>query len=250
MKILLLAGLMILGLALCCFLWGCQEQQRGLHGEIFVSNGRPALAVTPDSGLHLWSAGWCDVAPDTRTSEQGSAKVWYALYARDTQDTVQSGRLLVVLTEGQGKWSWPFELNAPREVLRKAQTTQGKMTIYCETILQPAATDPWATAWDTRWDDGILVRRFRIFFMQRQVKLVLEYREPVATGRPLPVVMDMPLLAAFEERAEAAFTLSLRDDGASIPAVEQRLDLAPKTISRRQLASWLGEMYQRGDINH
>ena len=248
MKILLFFGLACIGISLCCTLWACKGQQHGLNGQTFVSNGRPALAVTPADTLRLWGDGWCDAAPATRTSEQGSAKLWYALYSTDGQ-APQPGRLLVLLAEGQGKWAWPFEPGSPRELLRKEQRTEGNTTTYRETLLVSAEQDVWADAWEQRWQNGTLARRFRVFFMNRQVKLVVEYREPVDKKRPLPVAMDMPLLAAFEARAEQSFSLLLQDAGVNIPEVSRRPETAPKELSRRQLAVWLGEMYQRGDIN-
>ena len=247
MKVLLIFGLAAAGLMICCLLWGCQGQQRGLNGQIFVSNGRPALAVIPEEGLRLHSSGWCDVAPATRSAEPASAKLWYALYERDAQ--ARPGRLLALLAEGQGKWRWPFEPGSARDVLRRSREDTGHLAAYYETILAPADRDPWADAWDVRWQNGSLIRRCRMFFMDRQVKLVLEYREPVDADRPLPVHMDMPLLAGFEQRAGQAFTLALRDDGAEIPDVASRPGTAPGSLSRRALAAWLGEMYQRGEVN-
>lgn len=243
----------LLLIVMCVFaaafaLCGCKGQERGLNGSTFVSNGRPALAVTPALSMKLTDAAWCDVAPKTRASDQASAKIWYSLYDNN-ESGPKEARLLVLLAEGMSDWEWPFEPGTQRDIIQRDEIHHNSMTVHTETIVMPAAKDPWADMWHTQWKNGSLTRRFRIFFMQRCVKLLVEYREAIDPNRPLPPHRDMQLLTDFEKRSVEAFSLALRDAGDNIPEVTDRLGTAPKALSRRALADWLGEMYKRGQLS-
>jgi hypothetical protein len=244
MKITLLVGLLLVCSVLMLLLGGCKGRTRGMNGQTFVADARPALAISPAASLNLWADGWCDVAPASQSTEKASAKLWFALY--DSAATApQQGRLVVLMGEGQGKWLWNAQPQPLGQKLHSSTTEIKNQAWHRSTLLLAPEQDPWAQAWGTTWAEGALVKRSSMLFMNRQTLLVVEYREPLPR-QSLPVADDAPYLAAFDARAERMFSLARADQGASIPAVTRKLEPAPKQLSRALLARWVGGMHIQG----
>ena len=244
MKIAFIAALVLLCFVLVLLLGGCKGRTRGMHGQSFIADARPALAVNPAAHLELWADGWCDVAPASQTTEKASAKLWFALY--DSAPTApQQGRMVVLLGEGQGTWLWNALPRPLGQNLNASTTAIKNQAWHRSTLIVSPDQDPWAQAWAKQWEQGALVRRSTMFFINYQTMLVIEYREPLPNS-DLPVAANAPLLAAFEARAEHMFSLLRADQGATVPAVTRELSPAPKQLSRSLLARWVGGMHREG----
>ena len=114
------------------------------------------------------------------------------------------------------------------------------LTFY--TYVRPAAKDPWMRPFADHgkgWEGGVLLRQYTWWSMANQVKVVVEYREPVPAGADLSY--DPTALRAFEERADAAFTLLRKERGDLLPSDVTRSRRDEARVSPRLLAGTLGE---------
>ena len=114
------------------------------------------------------------------------------------------------------------------------------LTFY--TYVRPAAKDPWMRPFADHgkgWEGGVLLRQYIWWSMANQVKVVVEYREPVPAGADLSY--DPTALRAFEERADAAFTLLRKERGDLLPSDVTRSRRDEARVSPRLLAGTLGE---------
>lgn len=219
---------------------------RGFNGEAFVSTGRPPLVVTPAAGLHLAGGGVLDISPAT-ASGTASARAWYGLYV--SSDGLK--RLTVLLAEAGDQWQWPHDVTSGLPEVRVDRREMADMPVTVATFALQPVQDPWHALWeatppaqDAR--NGTLVRRFTFLPDMRRTKLVLEYREPLPPEgeSPLPPLDDVANLVAFGKRAEASFMLEKPEQGKA-PEVRDRPGTAPKSLERRAVAKWLGELERR-----
>lgn len=241
--------------------------RRGLAGDMLASSARPVLLVRPASGLAPAGAGVADIAPDT-ASATGSARVYYALHASPARggDGGTPVRLAALLAEASGEYRWPLDVApGPGVVQAEVRAATGQlagMTMHAATFVLPPDRDALAPAFGddpAPWRSGALVRRFTGLAEMRHVKVMVEYREPLARtgdatgeGTPRfgrPAVLDDPAaLAAFEARAEQAFRLERPDGDWTKGKDIARLATAPEQVKRREITRMLGILERdRGD---
>ena len=75
----------------------------------------------------------------------------------------------------------------------------------------------------------------------------MEYREPLPAPSELPLEDNVPLLAAFETRALAAFTLLNGDPkagGVQLPKPKEKLPYPPAGINRTALTEFVGTLWE------
>lgn len=217
--------------------FGVKALQRGLHDFALVSSGRPSLAIVPEVPVTLAGSAWCSLSPATSESINGSAKLWYSQYTHDR------GSLIFAMVEADDPWHWPHG-GAHYAFLRQHSREYKGQNVQETTFVLSAEADPFSFAGEPQ---PILVRRTILLQAFRKVQLIVEYREPVQIG-PLPLADDLPLLAAFEQRARESFSLQLKDAGDAIPTDIRPLEKASQGISRQKLSRWAGELYRQGNL--
>lgn len=218
--------------------FGLKAQQRGLYDSVLVSNGRPTLALVPAATLILVNSGWCSLSPDTPESINGGAKLWFSQYEHGTAS------LVFALAEADDPWQWPHSGGTRYTFLRQHKREYKGQNLQEATFVLAAGADPFSTMASTQ---SLLVRRTTLLQAFRKVQIIVEYREPVQAGS-LPLEDDLPLLAAFEQRARASFSLRLKDAGDAIPTDIQSLEKAPQAMSRLKLATWTGPLFRQGNL--
>lgn len=254
-------------LLFCLILGACtmmkrRPLQRGLVGDTFVSTGKPAFALEAHAPLQLNSAGVMDLQLHTMQlgNANASASCWYAFYvnhgqkarampiavSQDTSDNPSA--LLAFLVDAQNPWQWEMSVaSGYQEVHVDNMEIDGKPA-HAATFMMPLDKDPWApliyaAGLNLGPDDNVLVRRFTLLMQQRRAKLIIEYREAVPTNSAVRPLEDFAALAAFEQRAEQAFTLHTSPTGKA-PTVTQ-LTYAPDSIKRKAVAASLGIVRRR-----
>lgn len=235
-KIIPLIALLLIG-AIIFIMMQRRPLQRGLNDNVFISTGRPALAVEVKAPLSVTHAGVVDIMPEV-DSGQASAKLWYALYADTANHITSPAQLLVILSETGDQWIWALDTTSGQhEVHQKAVTFDGQQG-RAATFVLSATKDPWNTVMNTPEQD-FLVRRFTFLPHRRLTKLILEYREPLPQTT-IPIFEDAALLAAFEKRAQASFILHMSPKGT--PPTIKTLGYAPTTLERRAISRFMGKV--------
>lgn len=229
-------------------------QIRGLgqdpaSGGMLASNGLPAVAVKPADGMRLVAAGRVDV-PVTRAGMFGgipSAPSWYALHADKN-----GAQLAAILAEAPQGLRWPinstFNEHRGSPSLREGEQTHDGMQLTTWTFVRQADDDPWMPVYREKgqgWEGALLVRQYAWWGVNENAKLMIEYREPLPEDVLLPLADDPASRSAFEQRADAAFTLLRKDTGDSFPdAIDKVARGENKGLKRRQLANILGEVIE------
>lgn len=245
------ALVIFLGLAACVGLRA--PQIRGVadsyaHGAVgrgmLVSNSLPAMAVLPAEGFRPVAHGVEDVVASLGGSALGgqSARVWYALHVGPDG----KGQLVAdIAALNNVGWEWSlnpmFTERRGLKMLREEEIPRYGVQFTALTYIRPVARDPWMPAFAMAggWEGPVLVRQYTWWALARQVKVVVEYREPV----PEEHIEDHPAaLRAFEDRADAAFRLLRREEGDTLPeSIEKAVSRVPG-VSARLLGEVLGEV--------
>lgn len=228
----LLIALSVVILTAC----GKKPLQRGLIDSCFVSNARPVFALIPVSGLKPVYSAVTDISPEG-DSGFPQARAWFALYSgKNTAAAVteagsngsaplplpgEKARLAVILAEAaDGTYRWDTDLNRDITPLYTHSQTLGPFTAELASYILPAnAPDPLNPCFTPgpQWEKGSLVRRFSTLPGTGEIKLIIEYREPLpaalaqnaAPQSPVPLSSDaQDAVDAFQRRALAAFELS------------------------------------------
>lgn len=222
--------------------------QRGMHGNVFVSSGKPPLTVTPGEGLHAVNTGVVNISPATdNNTASATARAWYALM--DTPDDAR--RLVVILAEAADQWHWALDASSGQREVHVERVDVGGLPATVATFALSPDRDPWTGLFadavpgsSNAWRNGSLVRRYTMLPDMRRSKLVIEYREPLRGDSPVPVLEDAAALAAFEKRANSAFALQ-RFEAGKTPSVDAKPATAPTSLVRRDLARSLGILDRR-----
>ncbi len=241
---------------------------RGVAENMLVSPARPAIAVRPAASFHLINACRAEGLPRIMDGHLGAAGsnalFWYALYEGNgaKEEDQLPAHLVVMLGTIDDPYRWIADAGAPvppgeqgteRALQRHAKYTLDGREVHAVTFLLDPEKDPWASIWTNGsangmnagvWNKGSVVRRFAFRLFQDKARLIVEYREPygllVHTGKQhgLRLVDNAAVLAAFEERAQSAYTLLDQQ----LPKPEQNLAYPPAGVGRKQLAAYAGEI--------
>lgn len=223
---------------------GVGREAGGMTGGVLSSNAHPAVAVLPSAEFAPVAHGVTDVGVPLNASltATAGARVWYALHA----DKTGTRQLVASLAEVGDALEWSLNPGMiDRQglpMLNEGPVVRAGADISSYTYVRPAAKDPWMRPFADHgkaWEGGVLVRQYTWWSMANQVKLVVEYREPVPAGTDLSY--DLMALRAFEERADAAFTLLRKERGDALPEDVIRARRDEASVSPRLLAGVLGE---------
>ena len=223
---------------------GVGSEAGGAAEGVLSSNAHPAMAVLPAAGFEPVAHGVTDVGVPLNSSltATASARVWYALHA----DKTGARQLVASLAEVGNSLEWSLNPGMiDRQglpMLNEGAASRAGAALTFYTYVRPAAKDPWMRPFADHgkgWEGGVLLRQYTWWSMANQVKVVVEYREPVPAGADLSY--DPTALRAFEERADAAFTLLRKERGDLLPSDVTRSRRDEARVSPRLLAGTLGE---------
>lgn len=168
-----------------------------------------------------------------------------------SEGKLSEARLVALLAVAESPYTWPVQPDTGSQGLEILRTQKKELSNYfgvAETFVLPEAEDPWKAVREeheeTLWSAGSLVRRYTFTLWQRRAKLMIEYREPLPQPGILPLADDIPLLAAFEKRAQQAFSIINGDTSVEkLPRPEHNLPYPPETVNRRKLTTYIGELW-------
>ena len=241
----------LLVMALCavllCLLAACSSQplqgmttspETGL--PVLLSRARPAVLFAPAEHMRFLGAGWRGLRPETRTSEAGSARLWFALYEG------RQGTLVTALAEAGEPWVWEAAHHPPFPPLRKLQYDQHGKTLYETLLCLSADQDPFRSE---RGAAACLVYRATFLLFFRKMRVVIEYHEPLDASRVRDIAFQEDVLNAFQERGRAACGVRFPDKAEMEGAARafQALSPADERFSRQRLSRWIGELQRTGD---
>lgn len=220
----------------------------GVVEGVLTSNALPAMAVAPAVGFAPVVHGVTSVGVpfNASLSATAGARVWYALHT----DTAGARQLVASLAEVGSSLEWPLNPGMVERqglpMLNEGEVSKAGVDLTSYTYVRPAALDPWMRPFAERgrgWEGGVLLRQYTWWSLADQVKVMVEYREPVPAD--LDLRYDLMALRAFEERADAAFTLLRKEQGDALPTDVARSRQDAAHVSPRLLAGVLGEAMGR-----
>ncbi len=223
---------------------GVGREAGGVAEGVLSSNAHPAMAVLPAAGFEPVAHGVTDVGVPLNGSltATASARLWYALHA----DKTGARQLAASLAEVGNTLEWSLNPSMiDRQglpMLHEGAASRAGVDLTSYTYVRPAAKDPWMRPFADHgkgWEGGVLLRQYTWWSMANQVKVVVEYREPVPADTDLNY--DLMALRAFEERADAAFRLLRKERGDTLPSDVTRARRDEARVSPRLLAGVLGE---------
>lgn len=244
MKTILLV--MALCVAVLCLLAACSSPPlQGMTASpetgkpVLVSRARPAVLFAPAEDLRFMTAGWRGLRPEARTSEEGSARLWFAVYEGNR------GTLVTALAEAAEPWVWEAAHHAPFPPLRQLQYERHGKTLHEILLCLTAEQDPFCS------DGGAACLVYRATFLLhfRKMRAVVEYHEALEGSRIRDIAFQEGVLNAFQERGRAACDVRFPDkeEMARVTREFQPLSPADGRFSRRNLSRWIGELQRTGD---
>ncbi|MCH5277676.1 MAG: DUF4851 domain-containing protein [Desulfovibrionaceae bacterium] len=225
---------------------GVARAPGSLTQGVLSSNTRPAAAVVPAAGFLPVAHGATSVGVPFNASltATASARVWYALHA----DTAR--QLVASLAEVEGALQWSLNPSMidrlGLRVFHEGRVSLSGAEMLTYTYVRPAARDPWMRPFADHgkgWDGDVLLRQYTWWIVGDQTKVMVEYREPVPAGTDLEY--DRMALGAFNQRADAAFTLLRGERGDEFPLEISYVREDEARVNQRQLAGVLGEAMSR-----
>ena len=239
--------LLALVLGLCLIVWLIASRPaliRGVADGMLVSPHRPDMAVRPAPQFGIIDARRSTVSIAVEHQPTPSrADVWYALYTTKDEQ-IPPARLIVLFAQARPHHEWHYDAPRPTgfELFKQKTTrhnnTEGELMLYA---IRPEQ-DPWlaeGTTDDAPWSSGSLVCRWRFLLPLWRFAVMVEYREPLPAAA-LPPDADPAAMAAFEQRAYAAFDLLDARMEDPLPVPSANLPYPPQGISRTRLADMLG----------
>jgi len=213
---------------------------RGIADDMLVSPNRPDVGFLAAPGFRLTDAARADpMIPIRHSQAHTTALVWYALYSSENQ----SARMAAMFAEIAEPYFWaPSPDKKPEGFIRKRDLVRDGYEGTAMTFVLAPSQDPWREPDESApWDAPCLTRRFVFPAFFLRFAIVVEYREPLIANAEIPIEDNLPALAAFEKRADEAFTLIRATDTAPLPRPGKNLPYPPKNVERTQLAALLGE---------
>lgn len=230
--------------AALCLLAGCSSQPlQGMTTEpetglsVVVSRARPAVMFAPAEDMLFISAGWRTLRPATRTSQEGDARIWFALYGKG------EGTLVTALAEASDPWLWEAAHHAAFPPLRELQYEQNGEMLYESLLRLTADQDPFCAE-----GGACLVYRAKYLLNFQKMQVIVEYHEPLKASQARDIAFQEAALNAFQERGRAACAVRFPDKAAMKRATQdfQPLSQADERFSRTALSRWVGELQRTG----
>ncbi len=200
---------------------------RGVHGPDVFSSSRPPMTVSCSLPVLASFQGRPLITTEASPTDP---ETWGVVYGGD-------GRLAIAaMAEAPQGWEWRF----PPQVVggRRAEDVRLDTRVFSgQTLLVPARKDPFSRL---AFEGGIpdvcwLTRQFTQLEDFQTFKVILEYRE-LLTEDPLESPLDGRELAAFEQRAREAFSVTgLKDAGV-------RDDVWMDSVDSRYFTRFLGRL--------
>lgn len=242
MKIVLLALFLVIAGGYALKHLAIQPPLRGmafdpaLGQQLLVSRTRPSLIMMPDAVFTMRASGWRSLAPKTRRSIAGDARLWFILYQQG------QGKLVFALAEAENQWKWEAAHHSPFPVLRELQYDYMGQTLYESLYQLSSKEDPFAGEMSENVHMLIYRAKFLLFF--RQMQVIIEYREPLPYEHVRDVRSDGALLSDFQERARQQWQVHFPDkeELAALTPHLTKMDTAPSEFARSKLSRWVGEM--------
>lgn len=198
-------------LCLVALMAGCTgAQQRGMQGNAYVSTARPAISMQA-ANMPLITGGEATVNLDGAGVLGGlQLNAWLAVYGKGDS---QSPLAIVAMAEVPRGWYWDSDGQRPFSVDKGVEVFNND-GYAASTYIVDSKRDPFAAvaglnddSRPMRW----LVRGFAARYNFNDTKVVMEYREPLPenlAGQETLTESMTDQLKAFEQRADAAFTVA------------------------------------------
>ena len=152
----------------------------------FESTARPTVAVKTSPDFSAVAQGKMTVmlSTDRELPRSEPGVVWYSLSAKS------GAQLAVALADAGSKYWYPGIMSTNLEFLPVLYTCGGDRpeTVTQRVFVRPVQLDPWMPAFAERgmgWTAGVMVSQYEWIVNNGESKLLVEYREPLAT-RTLP----------------------------------------------------------------
>lgn len=191
-------------------LGGCQGLKRGIDGSALVSTAQPDISVSVSS-LPLRTGGEFTAAITTDSSLGGiSVPSWLAVYGGETPTAPMA---IVAYAVAPEPWYWDSEL-APLFSISKGVVMLGTVGFQSATYRVSGARDAFAPLVPVEDPDSLqwIARRFARRDDFNQVKITLEYREPLPENflsqGGVITFEGRRFLEAFEQRSMQIFTIA------------------------------------------
>ena len=205
----------------------------------FESTARPTVAVKTSPDFSAVAQGKMTVmlSTDRELPRSEPGVVWYSLSAKS------GAQLAVALADAGSKYWYPGIMSTNLEFLPVLYTCGGDRpeTVTQRVFVRPVQLDPWMTAFAERgmgWTAGVMVSQYEWIVNNGESKLLVEYREPLATER-CPIVEDAEL-KAFVQRADTAFSARFGENGDISADMVRPYAWGNSGVSSRLLSTVLG----------
>ena len=213
----------------------------------FESTARPAVAVKAAPGFTDIAHGKMTVLLHDGRSLMGESNgtVWYCLSAHGDK-----AQLAVALADaGDRRW-YPGISGSSLEgtdILYSCGSDRPE-TVTQRVFVRQVQLDPWMEAFkahEAGWNASLLVSQYEWLDSDSGNKLLVEYREPLATEM-CPVIIPEKL-ESFIKRANTSFSARFAEDGAIAASTIVPYTWDSKDISARLLSDVLGATDRQGD---
>ena len=201
----------------------------------FASTARPVVAVKASPELAVVAQGRMSVSltTDRSFSDTADGTVWYCLSAGENV------QLAVALADAGSRYWHPGILATNLEFLPVLYSCGSDRpgSVTQRVFVRPVHLDPWMQAFAEKgagWTAGVLVSQYVWIVDNGAEKLLVEYREPLASeGCPM---VDEAFLRSFVHRADTAFSARFGKNGdidadSLVPYAWDRAGVSPRLLS-------------------
>lgn len=210
----------------------------------FESTARPTVAVKPSPDFVTVAQGKMTVAlsMDRSRTDTEAGMVWYCLSAG------KNAQLAVALADAGSRYWAPGIAATNLEFLPVLYSCGSDRpgSVTQRVFIRPVHLDPWMKAFaghDAGWRADTLVSQYVWILNNGGEKLVVEYREPLASEK-CPIVEDS-FLRAFVQRADTAFSARFGKNGDIAASSLTPYDWNRNDVSPRLLGAVLGTTMER-----
>lgn len=211
--------LLCVALSLVALMAGCTGAlQRGMQGNAYVSTARPGISMQAVN-MPLITGGEGNSKLDGAGMIGGlPLDSWVAVYGKGDPNSPMA---IVAMAEVQRGWYWDSDGQRPFSVDRGVEVFNNE-GYAASTYIADSKKDPFTLlaglndeSKPMRW----LVRGFAARYNFNDIKVVMEYREPLPenlAGQDVLTESMTDQLKAFEQRAAAAFAVASAQNSAGI----------------------------------